>query len=659
MSVEVGDVIWRPHDERIEGSEFRKFTKALVAEGLLGAADPTDYLSVWRWSVENPAEFWRALAKYVRVDVSAAGDSDIMPGKLGAEPEDGRWFPGVSLNYAAVALAQERRGDAIIGVDEDGTRHVLSWRELRTRVGALAGFLRDAGVRPGDRVAAVLPNRAEAVIGLLASASVGAVWSVVAPEFGASAIVSRLQQLQPVVLLATAAYDYNGRSIDRGDVLREVIAGLPDLREIVWVGEPVSDPQTPARSHRWDDVIAVERPWVADAVDFNHPLWVLFSSGTTGVPKGIVHGHGGVVLEELKTLTLHTELSPGDRFFVVGSTSWVVWNTLASGLLRGATIVLLDGNPAYPSLERVWQVAAHERVSVLGVGAAYLHSCMRAGLMPGTNHDLAALRMMQVTGSPLSPDAYNWAYESLGEVWLASVSGGTDIAGIFIGGAPTEPVRVGRLQPPALGVAAAAWNAEGEPVTDEAGELVITVPMPSMPLRFWNDPDGSRYRSSYFETYPGVWRHGDLVEFGSDGSSVIVGRSDSTLNRNGIRFGPADLYRVVEALPEVKEAMVVGVEKPEGYYMPLFVALETDADEDAVAATIRNAIRGALSPRYVPDEIIVLSAIPHTRTGKKLEVPVKRILMGAAVDDVVDIGSVDSVAVLHEVHEVARRRVPA
>ena len=582
-----------------------------------------------------------------------------MPRRLGGDPRDGSWFPGVAVNYASVALAHDREGEAIIGIDEDGTRHALSWAELRAQVGALAGFLRDAGVQPGDRVSAVLPNRSEAVVGLLAAASVGAVWSVVAPEFGASAIVSRLQQLKPVVLLATAAYQYNGLSVDRGDVMREVVTGLADLREIVWVGEPAARLHTEASSHQWVEVVSAQRPWTVDEVDFNHPLWVLFSSGTTGVPKGIVHSHGGVVLEQLKTLTLQAELRPGDRLFVVGSTSWVVWNTLASGLLRGATIVLLDGNPAFTALDRIWQVAAQERVSLMGVGAAYMHACMHAGLDPGATYDLSALQMIHVTGSPLSADAYHWVYQTLNDVWLASVTGGTDVAGIFLGGAPTEPVRVGRLQPPALGVAAEAWNAAGEQVVDEIGELVITVPMPSMPLRFWDDADGSRFRASYFETYPDVWRHGDLVEFAPDGSSVIVGRSDSTLNRNGIRLGPADLYRVVEALPEVKEAMVVGVEEPEGYYMPLFVHLADGVTAKQAESAVRTAIRTALSPRYVPDQVIALSAIPHTRTGKKLEVPTKRILMGAALEEVVDLGSVDSIAALREIQEVAHRRVPA
>ncbi|WP_141202730.1 acetoacetate--CoA ligase [Streptomyces griseorubiginosus] len=648
------DVLWRPTAEWTENCQFRGFAAWLRERGLATATDVVDYSALWRWSLADLDRFWRALAAWAGIGIAT-------PTTVSAVPESmpgGSWFPGTTLNYAGVALSAARTGEALVVLAEDGTRTVLTWQELRRQVGALSAWLRERGVRHGDRVVAVLPNRAEAVIGVLAAASVGAVWSVVAPEFGSTAIVSRLRQLEPTVLLAMARYDHGGKRIDRSGVLAEVVAELPSLRDVVWVTPPACEVTTTAAVSAWSDVTAGDAEWVADELPFDHPLWVLFSSGTTGVPKGIVHGHGAVVLEHIKTLRLHNDLRPADRFLVVGTTSWVVWNMLVSGLLVGCTIVLLDGNPAHPDIGRAWRVAEAESVAVLGLGAAHVHAGMRADPSPVKGLDLSALRVVTVTGSPLSSDGYRWFYREVGEKWLASVSGGTDIAGIFLGGAPTEPVRLGRLQQPALGVAAAAWDDAGRPVLDTPGELVITRPMPSMPLYFWNDPDGSRYREAYFSQYPGVWRHGDLVEFAADSTSVVIGRSDSTLNRNGIRMGPADLYTVVESLPDVREALVVGVEEEGGYYLPLYVALHEGADRDPERVTkmVSTAIRTALSGRYVPDDVIVVSAIPHTRTGKKLEVPVKRLLQGLRLEDVVDPGAVDDMWALIEIRDIGRRR---
>lgn len=648
MAEQADDVLWAPDAGRIRASEYARFCSWLRESGRATPAHVASYRELWQWSVDDVERFWRAFAEYAGIDLRP---SETIPGARISMP-GGEWFPGASVNYADVVLGRERDGDAIIALAEDGTRTVVTWQELRQQVGAVATFLRQHGVIRGDRVAAVLPNRVEAVVGLLAAASVGAIWSVVAPEFGAQAIVARLQQLAPKVLITTTAYDYSGRVYDRSGVVAEVLAGLTTVEHVVWVGAVSAPVQTAAQAHAWPDVTATQGEWSAEQLSFSDPLWVLFSSGTTGVPKGIVHGHGGVVLEHLKTLMLHTDLRPGERHFIVGSTSWVVWTMLISGLLRGATIVLLDGNPASPDIGRVWQVAAAERVSLLGIGAAYAHASMRAGLKPGTDHELSALRMIQVTGSPLTKDAFKWIYSAVGDVWLASVSGGTDVAGIFLGGAPSQPVRIGRLQSPALGVSAQAWNEDGKPVIGAAGELVITKPMPSMPLYFWSDLDGSRYRDSYFATYPGVWRHGDLVEFDPDGSSVIIGRSDATLNRNGIRLGPADIYQVAEALPEVRDSLVVGVEHGDGYYMPLFVHFADGADAADGADKVRSAIRSALSPRHVPDAIIAVSAVPRTRTGKKLEVPVKRLIQGAALESVADPGAVRNFAALAEIRDL-------
>lgn len=652
MTTQPADIVWSPDESFLESLAFTHFCEWLRDTGRANAEQTRDYASVHEWSIADVERFWCAFAEYVDVPLDMPAGARATPATL----PGGEWFPGCTVNYAAVALGSERDGDAVVALDEDGTRRTLSWAELRDQVGAVAAYLRSNGVVKGSRVCAVLPNRLEAVVAFLATASLGAVWSVVAPEFGVEAIVARLHQLEPVVVIATATYDYNGKVVDRREVLAEVLAALPTVGHVIWVGETRVQAPSWMSSSTWKDAHARAARWVAEPTSFSDPLWVLSSSGTTGVPKGIVHGHGGVVLEHLKTLTLHSVLRPRDRLFVIGSTSWVVWNMLVSGLLRGATIVLLDGNPAYPSVDRAFEVAEAEGVRMVALGAAYLHAAMRAGICPAERHDLSKLAMLQVTGSPLIPDAYTWVSENVGELWLASTSGGTDVAGIFLGGAPQDPVRAGRLQRAALGVAAAAWNADGQPVTGEPGELVITEPMPSMPLYFWNDPDGERFRDAYFATFPGVWRHGDLVEFDPDGSSVILGRSDSTLNRNGVRLGPADLYRVAEGLAGVNEALVVGVERGDEYYMPMFVHLTDDADEEETIASIRAAIRAALSPRYLPDAIIPVTAIPHTRTGKKLEVPIKRLIQGASLDTVVDPGSVDDFPALARIRDLV---VPA
>ena len=642
-----GEVIWEPDLEHSAETGVARFAAFLGGQGIeIGAG----YEELWHWSVDEPEQFWELFARFAGVEFGGAAGpvctTDPMPHT--------RWFPGRTLNFAR-HLLQGHEGTALIGIAEDGTREEVTWDALRREVASLAAHLRARGVSHGDRVVGILPNVAEAVVGLLAAASIGAIWSVCAPEFGPGAIVSRFAQLGPKVVIAAPGYRLGGKDRDRQAELGEIFAQLPTLEHIIWVGRHTSVPSIPTRvpAVDWAQAVAEPAELAFEDVEFSHPLWVLFSSGTTGIPKGIVHGHGGALLEEMKMLLIHSDLRPGDRYLNVASTSWVLWNALVSALGVGATAVLVDGNPTFPSIDRVWQIAAAEQVAVLGVGAGFVHSCSKASLVPMRDHDLGALKSLQVTGSPLSADGYRWVYGNVGDIWLSSMSGGTDIASIFVGGSPTLPVHVGYIQAPALGVRVESWDEAGNPTTGK-GELVVTKSMPSMPLSFWGD-DGSRYHESYFGMYPGVWRHGDYIEFTHRGI-LIHGRSDSTLNRNGLRLGSADIYAVVESLPEVAEALVVGAELGTDYYMPLFVHLAGGTKPDVAQEAITRSIRENLSVRYLPDEIVFMPGIPHTRTGKKLEVPVKRLLQGARLETVADLGSVDDPVLLEEYARFALER---
>ncbi|MGH8860302.1 MAG: acetoacetate--CoA ligase, partial [Jatrophihabitantaceae bacterium] len=490
--------------------------------------------------------------------------------------------------------------------------------------------------------AGYLPNSSEAVIAFLATAAVGAIWSACGMDYAPSAALGRFAQLEPLVLFAADGYRNGGKEYDRTGAVAEVRAGLPSLRATVAVERlgtaPIPD------SVPWDAAVGFVGRLVTTPVPFDHPLWVLFSSGTTGLPKGIVHGHGGVLLEHLKTLALQSNLGPGDRFWWYTTPSWMMWNYQVSGLLVGATIVCYDGSPTHPTTDAVWRLAAELGVTLLGTSPAYLAACAKAGVHPGRDYDLSALRTLGVTGSTLPAPSYHWVAENVGShVQVASITGGTDVVSAFAGGAPVVPVWAGEISAAALGVALDAYDENGKSVRGEVGELVITRPMPSMPVMFWNDPDDRRYREAYFDTYPGVWRHGDFVTITDHGSVVMHGRSDATLNRNGIRMGSADIYEAVEQIPEILEAMVIGVDEPDGaYWMPLFVTLQPGTElDDALRARIKTAIREHASPRHVPDEVHAAPGIPHTRTGKKLEVPVKRLLQGAVSGGAFDAGSVD------------------
>lgn len=661
--------IWRPDPSRVADSRIARFTDFVTRRTGLVLAD---YPSLWAWSVRDLAGFWAAVVEFFDLDLGDRWECVLDDAPMPAT----RWFPGARVNYAEHAL---RTGDptatAVISVGEDGTTTYTTWSELRGQVAALAAWLRGQGVEAGDRVVGYLPNTPHAVVAFLASAAVGAVWSACGQDYGAEGAAQRFAQLEPVVLFAADGYRWNGRRHDRraeSDALR---AALPSVRVAVRVpnlGLPASSDTVREDTARadtvradtvrgatvaWEDTLAEPGEQRFEQMPFDAPLWVLFSSGTTGTPKGIVHGHGGVLLDHYRLLGLHLDLGVEDRLLWYTTTNWMMWNMVVSGLLVGATVVLYDGSPAHPGPGRLWELAAGHRTSVLGVSPGYLRGSAKAGLSPGQDLDLSALRVLGSTGAPLPAQSYYWVRDHVGpRVQVASTSGGTDIVSGFAGSAPTTPVWPGEISAPLLGVALEAFDADGRPVTGAVGELVVTRPMPSMPLRFWNDADGSRYRQAYFTAYPGVWRHGDWMTRTAHGSVIVSGRSDSTLNRHGVRLGSADIYAVVDELPGVRESLVIGAELDEGdYWMPLFVVLEPGhALDEGLRGTITAAVRTHASPRHVPDEIIEVPALPHTRTGKKLEVPVKRLLQGEGLDRVAAREAVDDVSALEYFTRFAR-----
>lgn len=584
-----------------------------------------DYAALQRWSTAELEAFWQSIWDYYQVQSETPAtrvlSSREMPGA--------RWFAGVHLNFAEhIFRARDDARPALLAAAEDGGLREIRWSELADQVARLAAWLRDRGVVPGDRVAAYLPNIPEAVVAFLATCAVGAVWSSCSPDFGANSVVDRFRQIEPRVLIATAGYVYNGRAIDRSAELERMRAALPGLRELLLIGEGGDH----LGAERWDRVQDGPVPELRfERVPFDHPLWVLYSSGTTGIPKAITQGHGGVLLEQLKHLGLHCDLKPGDRFCWYSTTGWVMWNIGLSALLLGAVAVLYDGNPAHPGQDRLWALAEQARLTHFGTGAAYLIACMKAGLAPGRHQDLTALRMLGSTGSPLPEEAFEWVYDAVKpDLWLLSMSGGTDIASAFVGGCPLLPVRAGEIQCALLGVDVQALDPEGRPLVGEVGEMVVMAPMPSMPVYFWNDPGDVRYRESYFEDYPGRWRHGDWMRLSPAGTVQILGRSDATLNRGGVRIGSAEVYRGVERVAAVADSLAVSIELADGgHYLPLFVRLQPGLVlDDGIRSAIRASLREHCSPRHVPDEILQVGEIPYTLTGKKMETPVKKLLMG-------------------------------
>jgi acetoacetyl-CoA synthetase len=546
------------------------------------------------------------------------------------------WFPGTRLNYAEHLFAGKDPSEtAILHASELRELDRLTWGELRSDVAAIASALSDLGVGRGDRVIAYMPNIPEAVVAFLATASIGAVWSSCSPDFGPASVIDRFAQIRPKALFAVDGYRYGGKDFDRRPVLKELQDAMPTLEKTVVLPylDPAPDLGGLSDAIDWSQLreAGAGAELSFERVPFDHPLWVLYSSGTTGLPKAIVQGQGGILLEHLKKLNLHVNAHPGDRLFWFTTTGWMMWNFLVSGLLTRAAIVLYDGNPGHPDMGVLWDLAERAGVTMFGTSASYIAACMKAGVEPAAGRDLGRLKAVGSTGSPLSPEGFDWIYEQLGDdTWLFSTSGGTDLCTAFVGGTPLLPVYRGELQARALGAAVEAWDEDGNSVIDEVGELVVTEPMPSMPIYFWGDEDGSRYRASYFEHYPGVWRHGDWIEITSRGTAVIYGRSDSTINRSGVRMGTSEIYRAVLGVEEVLDALVVDVPRPgtEGW-MPLFVVLRDGASlDDDLRAEIAGRVRESCSPRHVPDEVFQIAEVPRTLSGKVLEVPVKRILMG-------------------------------
>ncbi len=652
--IQEGTLLWTPPADFAAATNITRYLEWLERERGLRF---DDYRALWRWSVDDLESFWSTIVDYFELPVH--GDPTrvladrTMPGA--------RWFEGTELNYAeAVFRRSSADRPALAFQSERQPLRLVSWEDLEASVAAAAAGLRRLGVAKDDRVAAVVPNIPEAAVAMLACASIGAIWSSCSPDFGMRSLIDRFAQIEPAVLIAVDGYTYGGKAFERRDVIDALRAELPTLRHTVVVPYLDTDALPGPGMTAWSDLLAgpVE-PLAFERVPFDHPLWVLYSSGTTGLPKAIVHGHGGIVLEHAKVLGLHCDIRTGDRMFWFTTTGWMMWNLLLGSLLVGGTAVLFDGNPGYPDLDVLWTMAEAAGVTLFGTSAAFLAASMKAGIRPGADHDLSRLRAIGSTGSPLAPEVFGWVYDAVkADVWLTSLSGGTDVCSAFVGGVPTLPVHAGELQAASLGAKVEAFDQAGKAVIGETGELVLTAPLPSMPLSFWNDPDGTRYRESYFEMYPGIWRHGDWIRFTERGSAVIEGRSDSTLNRQGVRFGTSELYGVVEAMPEIRDSLVIGLELPGGgYWMPLFVVLADGASlDDELQNRIRTTIRTALSARHVPDAIVAVPAIPRTLTGKKMEVPVKRLFLGRALGEVAAPGATADPHALDFFDEYARRR---
>lgn len=635
-----GKLLWEPSQQFQDESNLKKFM--IWLEETRGLHFDT-YEQLWKWSVTSIEGFWSAVWHYFDIQAKTPYEEVLKVRKMpGAQ-----WFPGATLNYAEHVFRNEiPEKEAIIYESENRTQGKINWAELKKNTTAIAEYLKSLGVQPGDRVVAYASNIHETITAFLACASIGAVWSSCAPEFGIMSVIDRFKQIEPKVLFAVDGYRYGGKDFDRLELVKKIQAELPTLQQTIIIPNINEEPNIGQLTNAvlWNHPLAIStgEELAFEQVPFDHPLWILYSSGTTGKPKAIVQSQGGILLEHFKMMALQSNISKDDRFFWYTTTGWMMWNVVVSGLLVGSTILLYDGNPAYPNYDTLWKFAESSKMTMFGTSAGFITACMKEGLKPKEQFDLSHLKSIGSTGSPLPVSGFEWVYEHVKEdLWLVSTSGGTDICTSIVSGAPTLPVHAGELQCRALGTAVKAFNEQGEELTDEIGELVITEPTPSMPIYFWNDESGERYRDSYFDMYPGIWRHGDFIKITSRGSAIIYGRSDATINRGGVRMGTSEIYSALEKVPEVLDSLVVDLPlSAEQSYMPLFVVLKEDAvlTED-VKSRLNQAIRKDCSPRHVPNEIFLVDELPKTLNGKKLEVPIKKILMGTPVEKAVNTGS--------------------
>ncbi|MEC5269715.1 acetoacetate--CoA ligase [Heyndrickxia coagulans] len=636
-AVTEGALLWQPSGERIEKAGVTRYRKWLEKEYGLAFQRHQD---LWKWSVDQLETFWKSIWEYCGV-ISHTPYEQVLKSRTmpGAE-----WFAGSTLNYAEHVFRNSRKHKpALIFQSETVRQREVSWQELKEKTAKTAQYLKNLGVQKGDRVVAYMPSMPETVIAFLACASIGAVWSSCSPDFGNESVIERFKQIEPAVLFAVDGYSYNGRIFDKRKNITELQASLPTLKKTIVVpymdfGEIKPDSSTVS----FKEVLKEEAKLAFEPVPFDHPLWILFSSGTTGLPKPIVQGQGGILLEHLKILKVEQGVEPDDVYFWFTTTGWMMWNLLIGNLLAGATVVLYDGSPAYPDMDALWDLAEKTGMTHFGTSAGYISVCMKSGVKPKEKHDLSRLKAILSTGSPLTAEGFIWCYENVkADLWVVSTSGGTDLCTAFVGGSPVLPVYAGEIQTRGLGANIQAFDEEGKPIVNEVGELVICDPMPSMPLYFWGDEDNKRYFESYFDVYPGVWRHGDWIKIDEKGSSVIYGRSDSTINRQGVRMGTSEIYRAVEGIDEIIESLVIDLEHlGRQSFMPLFVVLKQGRHMDETLKNrIKTEIRAKVSPRFVPDEIYEVEQIPKTLSGKKLEVPIRKILLGFPVDKVVNRGS--------------------